>query len=171
MADIELLIKMPEEYYKSIKDDAKIFLSKGMKVPSLYEIVIKGTPLPKGHGRLIDENDLDVTTITTDDYSGNEVLDVVLKEDIDNAHTIIDADKENENIKTISSASKDEQTTLNDALEKIRTGIKKLEYLNIEDGSDGYDKYIEKYEVLRIIDECKAESLDARLRENDDLER
>lgn len=31
---------------------------------------------------LIDRNDLENTTITTDDYSGNEVLDVVLMEDV-----------------------------------------------------------------------------------------
>lgn len=35
--------------------------------------------------RLIDADNLDITTITTDDYSGNEILDVVLKEDIDDA--------------------------------------------------------------------------------------
>lgn len=34
--------------------------------------------------KLIDADNLDTTTITTDDYSGNEILDVVLKEDIDN---------------------------------------------------------------------------------------
>lgn len=39
-------------------------------------------------GRLIDVDDLDITTITTDDYSGNEVLDIVLKEDVDNAPTV-----------------------------------------------------------------------------------
>lgn len=43
-------------------------------------------------------------------------------------------------------------------LDKIRAEIKALEYLNIEDGSDGYDKYIEQYEVLKIIDKYKAES-------------
>lgn len=53
----------------------------------------KGTPLPKGHGRLIDANYLDITTITTDDYSGNNILDVILKEDLDDAPTIIEADK------------------------------------------------------------------------------
>ncbi len=36
-------------------------------------------------------------------------------------------------------------------LEKIKAEIEKLEYLNIEDGSDGYDKYIEQYEALKII--------------------
>ena len=56
--------------------------------------VLNGTILPKGHGRLIDVDDLDITTITTDDYSGNEVLDIVLKEDVDNASTLVEADKE-----------------------------------------------------------------------------
>ena len=45
-------------------------------------------------------------------------------------------------------------------LDKIRAEIEKLEYLNIDDGSDGYDKYIEQYEVLKIIDKYKAESED-----------
>ena len=39
-----------------------------------------------------------------------------------------------------------------DVLEQIRAEIEALEYLKIEDGSDGYDKYIEQYEVLKIID-------------------
>ena len=37
---------------------------------------------------LIDRNDLESTTITTDDYSGNEVLDVVLMEDVKEAPVI-----------------------------------------------------------------------------------
>lgn len=45
-----------------------------------------------------------------------------------------------------------------DVLDKIRGEIEKLEYLNIDDGSDGYDKYIEQYEVLKIIDKYKGES-------------
>ena len=45
---------------------------------------------------MIDADALDVTTVTTDDYSGNEVLDVVLKDDIDDAPTIIEADKGDE---------------------------------------------------------------------------
>lgn len=47
-----------------------------------------------------------------------------------------------------------------DTLDKIRAEIEKLEYLNIDDGSDRYDKYIEQYEVLKIIDKYKAESED-----------
>ena len=43
-------------------------------------------------------------------------------------------------------------------LDKIRAEIEALEYLNIEDGSDGFDKYIEQYEVLKIIDKYKTKS-------------
>ena len=89
MADIELVIKIPEELYRNKKG----YLT-NMDAHMICDAVAKGTPLPKGHGRLIDADKLYITTITTDDYSGNEVLDVVLKEDIDSAPTIIEADKE-----------------------------------------------------------------------------
>lgn len=52
------------------------------------------------------------------------------------------------------------QTSIIAELEKIKAKIGKLEYLNIEDGSGRYDKYIEQYEVLNIIDRYKAESED-----------
>lgn len=85
MADIELVIKIPKAYYELVLERCKD--------PVLLNAFKSGTPLPKGHGKLIDADDLDITTITTDDYSGNEVLDVVLKDDIDDAPTIIEADK------------------------------------------------------------------------------
>lgn len=50
----------------------------------------------------------------------------------------------------------DECTTV-DVLEQIRAEIEHLDYLNIEDGSDGYDKYIEQYEVLKIIDKYRGD--------------
>lgn len=37
---------------------------------------------------LIDRNNLEITTIVTDDFSGNEVLDVVLMEDVKEAPVI-----------------------------------------------------------------------------------
>ena len=40
----------------------------------------------------IDKYELDYITVTTDDYSGNEILDVVLKEDIDIAPSITEQD-------------------------------------------------------------------------------
>lgn len=91
MSDIELVIKIPERIHYGIEKGIAVNGSKASQI--LMDAVKNGTPLPKGHGDLIDRNDLDITTITTDDYSGNEVIDVVLKEDVDGASAIIEADK------------------------------------------------------------------------------
>lgn len=56
MADIELMIKIDDKVYEHIKS-----------IPlhtMLEEAVIEGTPLPKGHGRLIDADKL-LTEINT----------------------------------------------------------------------------------------------------------
>ena len=51
MADIELVIKLSEEDYKNcIEYDAL--------TSSIYKAIQNGTPLPKGHGRLIDADEL-----------------------------------------------------------------------------------------------------------------
>ncbi len=94
MSDIELVIKIPE----GTKEQIIALTNLGESFPPklqerIVRAIINGTPLPKGHGDLIDRKDLDITTITTDDYSGNEVIDVVLKEDVDGASAIIEADK------------------------------------------------------------------------------
>lgn len=94
MTDVELVIKIPKRVYNYIRKYEHIANS---DISDIKDAIINGISLPKGHGDLIDADDLDITTITTDDYSGNEVLEVVLKEDIDNAPTIIEADKEANN--------------------------------------------------------------------------
>lgn len=95
---MKLVIEIPEEEYQTYINHTEAILDSSIPLvhQDLLRAVINGTPLPKGHGRLIDADDLDITTITTDDYSGNEVLDIVLKEDIDNAPTIIESDKAGE---------------------------------------------------------------------------
>lgn len=42
-----------------------------------------------------------------------------------------------------------------EVLDKIRAEIERMDYLNIE---DGYDKYVDRYDVLKIIDKYKSES-------------
>lgn len=84
MADIELLIKIPEKIYKSILDINAL----GCGVSDIKNIIRNGTPLPKGHGRLIDADALNFNA----DY--NEPL--ISKRDFDFAPTIIKADKESE---------------------------------------------------------------------------
>lgn len=77
MADIELVIKIPEEDYK-----------RGIVMASAIR---NGIPLPKGHGRLIDVSELITTTDIRED--GSEFTYVSYSE-IENAPTIIEADKE-----------------------------------------------------------------------------
>ena len=86
-AELELVIKIPKEMYKWVNDENKFFDDYG--VGDFVNLVRNGTLIPEGHGKIIDVNDLDVTTIVTDDGSGNEMLDVVLKEDIDDAHDLL----------------------------------------------------------------------------------
>ena len=50
MADIEVLIKIPKAYYELVLERCKD--------PVLLNAFKSGTPLPKGHGRLYDENEL-----------------------------------------------------------------------------------------------------------------
>lgn len=57
MTDIELVIKIPEEQYNTIKSDLYITFPAEMKEWRL-EAIRNGTPLPKGHGDLIDAGKL-----------------------------------------------------------------------------------------------------------------
>ena len=52
MAYIELVIKIPEEMYKWVDDVNKFFNYYGTS--DFVDLVKKGTPLPKKHGRLMD---------------------------------------------------------------------------------------------------------------------
>ena len=60
MADIELVIKINEEQYKFIKQSMTFDAVKNYPA-LLYDIcehIANGTPLPKGHGKLIDVNEI-----------------------------------------------------------------------------------------------------------------
>lgn len=86
MADIELVIKIPEETYNLVKS---------WNYPTdtahrmLFELVTNGVPIPKGHGRLKDVDKLE----THDEYDGQGFTKSVYQDDIDNLPTIIEADK------------------------------------------------------------------------------
>ena len=64
------------------------------------ELVIKNsTPLPKGHGRLIDVNDLKEYEPKWDcDYEPDGYSHVIEMEDINNVPTVIEADTESEEV-------------------------------------------------------------------------
>lgn len=77
MSDIELLIKIPEEDYK-----------RGIVMASAIR---NGTPLPKGHGRLIDAD-----AISLDDIGFFSISDYqkMVHKLTTSCQTIIEADKE-----------------------------------------------------------------------------
>lgn len=78
---MKLVIDIDNEHYERI-----MRLEEGVTVYpttlALYEAVKNGTPLPKGHGRLIDADKI------------MRVDHIVLECTIDDAPTIIEADKE-----------------------------------------------------------------------------
>ena len=86
MADIELVIKIPENTYRQIQALAR---------DNYFErIIANGTPLPKGHEKLIaepTEKDIAKTVGGQNDFA--ECIRDAVKAVFDNAPTIIEADK------------------------------------------------------------------------------
>ena len=101
MADIELVIKMPEKKYQTIINHAEEILDESSFVEPkyLYRAVLEGTPLPKGHGRLGDLDELEKRISNfvehdakiTDEYTVTRQRFIV--DGIRDTQTIIGADK------------------------------------------------------------------------------
>lgn len=58
--------------------------------------ILKGIPLQKGHGDLIDRSKLDVTPIDITDLPIDRCLLVYMAEDVDEEPALVSADKESE---------------------------------------------------------------------------
>lgn len=87
MANIELVIKMPEEIYKNIQSE-NFWLDTGLTLSNAYDFIKNGTLLPKGHGRIIDE-----WKITKCRQAGLSIIDGnISKCLITDAPTIIEAE-------------------------------------------------------------------------------
>ena len=79
MADIELVIKIPENIYKYVQITGSVNM---LDTQQIANAIFDGKLLPKGHGRLIDADDL-LAEINQFDYYDN----------VKEAPTIIEADK------------------------------------------------------------------------------
>ena len=77
---MQIVIDIDERRFKDILRISTVQL-RG-RTPTLEQVIAKGIPLPKGHGRLVDEKDLSLMTVHMID--GMFVCD---------ASTIIEADK------------------------------------------------------------------------------
>lgn len=84
----EIVIKIPEEEYEKI-----CIMSKDGIGMVLYDWIANGTPLPKGHGRLIDADELYGDFIDgTEGYDCNTWNRIEIGDIIEDAPTIIERD-------------------------------------------------------------------------------
>ena len=90
MADIELVINIPEKLYEDIKKHGLCGYCSDREIVS--EAIANGTPLPKGHGRILDEKDI----LDTKNNDGGWYDLVDMPEYIAGVKAIIEADKEQE---------------------------------------------------------------------------
>ena len=86
MSEIELIIKIPNKLYEECK-------RLGDSRDTLFEAIRNGTPMPKGHGRLIDADKLnDLMKFEVSDGINEYGCLMLVKQ----APTIIEANKERE---------------------------------------------------------------------------
>lgn len=92
---MDIVIKIDNEHYERI-----MRLEEGVTVYpttlALYEAVKNGTPLPKGHGDLIDIEELkDMLCLEDNDFNrDNNVAELITLEDMNRLDVVIEADKE-----------------------------------------------------------------------------
>ena len=89
---MQIVIEIPKEEYLLIRHYQDISPN---KTHSLAMSIINGTPLPKGHGRLIDAEEMRTKSIDVNAEFGNEWWCVDC-DDIELAPTVLEADKERE---------------------------------------------------------------------------
>lgn len=94
---MQIVIDIPEEEYE------EIIYSEDCGLHRLTRAIAKGTVLPKGHGRLIDADELKSLSyeVLVEDGNSNRAdglssYNGLTEEDIELAPTIIEADKESE---------------------------------------------------------------------------
>jgi len=87
---MQIVIDIEEKRFRDIQRISTVQL-KG-RTPTLEQVIAHGRLLPKGHGDLIDRDDLLADSYCIDDWSGNEVniVDVMT---VKMADAIIEADK------------------------------------------------------------------------------
>ena len=146
MADIELVVKMPEEIRLALINNIQLSIDQQSICDSyIKQAIINGTPLPKGHGKLIaepTEEDIAKTIGGQNDFA--ECIRDAVQAVIDNAKPVT------------------EQEIVKPYLEKLRAEIKALSpkptAFDVVDGNPIKDAVWETIaDVLKIIDKYKAE--------------
>lgn len=89
METVEVVIKIPKRTYDNVSAIGTIVY--GDEAYYIGHAIANGIPLPKGHGRLIDENTI---AYTEEEFADGRTYMVVHPCDIEDAPTVIEADKE-----------------------------------------------------------------------------
>lgn len=82
---MQVIVEIDEAYYKFIKQEVKLLNSNSKP----HNILANGIPLPKGHGRILDEKDI----LDTKNNDGGWYDLVDMPEYIAGVKAIIEADK------------------------------------------------------------------------------
>lgn len=95
MEEIELVVKISEDVYRYAKkhNGSSMLTLRDEEMGMCMDAIANGTPLPKGHGRLIDADELKNDAQTMTEWNG-DVFRCVTERTIDYAPTIIETDKE-----------------------------------------------------------------------------
>ena len=91
---MQIVINIPDFVYNGIRNmtEGKGIIEYNAK--ALYNAIYYATPLPKHHGRLIDENKV-IDEIVCEEIDGR-YYDVIYAHSVYDAETIIEADEEEE---------------------------------------------------------------------------
>lgn len=89
---MKIVIDIPEELYKAYKGRPPMLGDEGMD--SIAQAIANGTPLPKGHGRLIDAKQAEERLRQAfDEHEGHNSLARYIVRNPSETPTIIEADK------------------------------------------------------------------------------
>lgn len=91
---MQIVIKIPEEVYEEIMAHNREMREGGKSAYYFEGLIQSGTPLPKGHGALIDRKELEEKIWDVDCRWG--CVQVVDEDDILDANIVIPEDKESE---------------------------------------------------------------------------
>lgn len=91
---MQIVIDIPEGNYKTICETKDLWETEPKNI--IYAAIANGIPLPKGHGRLIDADELKKEYPHDTDWEYPVNTNSYVVESIDNMTAIIEADKEQE---------------------------------------------------------------------------
>lgn len=92
MEDIELVIKISKKTVFALKHKK---FDASLVTDEMRKAIANGTPIPKGHGDLIDRRELKKEVYTITEWNG-DIHRIIYEASIDDANPIIEADNESE---------------------------------------------------------------------------